>query len=106
MCSIGSDSFQRSYCSHVSRFLPDQTCSPSGFQMVTAVFWEVLSGATGAALPGSVSARRLGKMFFPYIARPGYCFSEKRAPKKEDTSIGRSSQSEIILSHPANFILL
>ena len=50
--------------------------------MVTAVFLRVLYGATGAGLPGAVSAGRLGKMFVPYLVRPDYCFSEKRVPKK------------------------
>lgn len=83
MCFLTSDSLQRSSCSHVSHFLPDETCSPSGSQMVTAVFMGVLSGATEARLPGAMAAGRLGKMFFPYLARPGYCFSEKRTPQRK-----------------------
>ena len=83
MCFITPDSLQRSSRSHASRFLPDETCGPSASQMVTAVFLGVLSGATEAGLPGAVPAGRLGKVFFPYLARPGYCFSEKRAPQRK-----------------------
>lgn len=82
MCFIGSDSLQRSSCSPVSRFLPDETYSPSGFQMVTAVFLGARSRATGAGLTGAVSAGSPGKTFFPYLGRSGYCFGEKRAPKE------------------------
>lgn len=65
------------------KLLPDEMYSPSGFQMVTAVFVGVLSGAMGSRLPGAVSAVCLEKMvLLPlYLTRPSYCFNGKRPPK-------------------------
>ena len=57
--------------------------STSGFQMVTAVFVGVLSGATESGLPATASAVCLEKMsLLPYLAMPGNRFNEEGAAAK------------------------